>query len=101
MLKCYKTNPKVLPLSAFPLMEICRFINREGIDFSDAQSMQAIQVCRLNTSQDQSFLTLFSLMYMNFVFSLGVGFGRKFTRSLGIPDKVNSVFLVHIIAKNI
>ena len=22
-----------------------RFINREGIDFSDAQSMQAVQVC--------------------------------------------------------
>lgn len=43
-LSCFATN-KILNM----LFDICvRFINREGIDFSDAQNMQAVQVlCHL------------------------------------------------------
>lgn len=64
-----------------------RFINREGIDFSDAQDMQAIQVA-LDHSSCQ--LVCLSLLFVWLLFHLyqGMGFSRKFPRNSGISDKV-------------
>lgn len=93
-LRSYKLNPKNVLIS-------CRFINREGIDFSDAQSMQAIQVCKLNVSEYLSFVTLFTYEFMiNFFMFLGVGFGGKFAGSLRIPDEVHIFFFPLILARN-
>lgn len=69
-----------------------RFINRDGIDFSDAQSMQPIQVLpdlSLSESLDIIFKT-----YMKHLFVLpqGVGFGWEFARNARIPDTV--IFLI-------
>lgn len=68
-----------------------RFINREGIDFSDAQDMQAIQVC-LMLAHQCIFNKFFISTYLTYLYHLfqGMGFGWEFARSVRIPNKVIS-----------
>lgn len=66
-----------------------RFINREGIDFSDAQDMQAIQVC-LMLAYHCIFSKFFISTHLTHLYHLfqGMGFGWEFARSVRIPNKV-------------
>lgn len=74
-----------------------RFINREGIDFSDAQNMQPVQVCCYVICFGWVILINYP-SWLTYLFFLGVGLGGKFRRSFGVSDEVKFRFLNNIVS---
>ncbi|KAH0460022.1 hypothetical protein IEQ34_010685 [Dendrobium chrysotoxum] len=66
------------------------FINRDGIDFSDAQNMQPVQVNILYCGMGVFYPNLTEAHPFT-PFCEGVGTGREFARNPRIPDKIDKV----------